>query len=89
MKKLTFALFLILMVSISMGVTIAQDDMVTLDILAQGDTWDPDNYYLPVIEESVGINLEYRMVPGDQYVEVRNVVMASGDLPDMLRISPT
>ncbi|MBZ0299708.1 MAG: extracellular solute-binding protein, partial [Anaerolineae bacterium] len=51
-------------------------------------SWDPDNAYKPMIEEAVGIQLEYRMVPSAEYVEVRNVTMASGDLPDAVRVGP-
>ncbi len=87
MKKLHFILILTLLLG-AIGSVTAQDEAITLSILARGDSWDPDNYYKPVIEEAVGITLDYRMVPSSEYVEVRNVTMASGDLPDALRVGP-
>ncbi len=87
MKKLYFVLIMLLVLT-SVGSISAQDDGVNLNILARGDSWDPDNYYKAQIEEAVGITLEYRMIPSSEYVEVRNVTMASGDLPDSIRVSP-
>ena len=87
MKKLHFVLVMLFLLG-SVGVVAAQDDGITLNILARGDSWDPDNYYKPVIEEAVGITIDYRMIPSSEYVEVRNVTMASGDLPDAIRVSP-
>lgn len=87
MKKLQLALILILLLG-AVGSIAAQDDGITLNILARGDSWDPENYYKGQIEEAVGITLEYRMIPTAEYVEVRNVTMASGDLPDAIRVSP-
>lgn len=87
MKKFRFLLILLLLLGV-VGSLAAQDDTVTLNILARGDSWDPDNFYQPQIEEAVGINLEYRMIPSSEYVEVRNVTVASGDLPDSIRVSP-
>lgn len=87
MKKLNFVLLIALLLSL-VGAVSAQDDGITLNILARGDSWDPNNYYKPQIEEAVGITLEYRMIPSSEYTEVRNVTMASGDLPDAIRVSP-
>ena len=86
MRKLQFVLIIVLLLA-TVG-SIAAQDGITLSILARGDSWDPDNYYKPVIEEAVGITLDYRMIPSTEYVEVRNVTMASGDLPDAIRVSP-
>lgn len=88
MKKLYFLLIVILLLGVVGSVT-AQDEPITLDILARGDSWDPENYYKGQIEEAVGVSLNFRMIPSSEYVEVRNVTMASGDLPDSIRVSPT
>ena len=87
-RRLVFLLAVLLIGSLGMSVVSAQEP-VTLNILARGDSWNPNNVYEPMIEEAVGINLEYRMVPASEYTEVRNVTMASGDLPDAIRIAPT
>lgn len=62
---------------------------VKLTLLARGDTWDPDNAYKPIIERETQTILDYQMVPGNEYVNKRNVVMASGNYPNAIRISPT
>lgn len=66
----------------------AAQETVSLRLLARGDSWDPDNYYLGQIEEAVGLDLNFEMVPSPDYVEKRNVVMASGDYPDVIRVGP-
>jgi ABC-type glycerol-3-phosphate transport system substrate-binding protein len=89
MKKKSFGLSVALLVgALGFGAASAQEP-VTLNILARGDTWNPNNVYEPMIEEALGINLEFRMVPNSEYAEVRNVTMASGDLPDAIRVGPT
>ena len=88
MKQRFIFLLVLAISSLTIGLVSAQDG-VTISILGRGDTWDPENYYVPVIEEAIGATLDYRMVPSSQYVEVRNVTMASGDLPDALRVAPT
>lgn len=89
MQKKSLVLSAALLVgALGFGATNAQEP-VTLNILARGDSWNPNNVYEPMIEEALGINIEYRMVPSSEYNEVRNVTVASGDLPDALRVSPT
>ena len=60
---------------------------VTLNILSTGDTWNPDNAFLPLIEKATNTKLVMTIVPGDQYSNKRNVVMASGSYPNVIRIS--
>jgi putative aldouronate transport system substrate-binding protein len=73
------------------GLIAAQDDEqpITLHILTQGDSWDPNNIYLEILEEELNLNLEFRQVPQPNHAEVRNVTMASGDYPDVIRVFPT
>ena len=59
---------------------------VELSILSAGDTWNPDNAYLPLIEKATNTNLNMEVVPNDQYEKKRNVVMASGKAPNIIRI---
>lgn len=88
MQKRSYVLLLVLLLALGVHGAAAQDT-VTLNILGRGDSWNPNNVYEPMIEEALGINLEYRMVPTGEYQEVRNVTMASGDLPDAIRVGPT
>lgn len=87
-RRIVLLLTALVVASLGMSVVSAQEP-VTLNLLAHGDTWNPNNVYEPLIEEAVGVNLEYRMVPASEYTEVRNVTMASGDLPDAIRLTPT
>ncbi len=87
--KILLVLVIGLLLSLSFGAVVAQEGDVTINFLWRGDSWDPENYYVGAIEEAIGVNLAYRMVPSAEYVEVRNVTMASGDLPDVLRVGPT
>lgn len=66
----------------------AKQAPVELRLLARGDSWDPDNAYLPIIEGAVNVDLSFDMTPSEDYVAKRNVVMASGDYPDAIRVSP-
>jgi putative aldouronate transport system substrate-binding protein len=61
---------------------------VALSILGRGDSWDANNYYVPVINEAVNVAIDWQMVPNNEYVEKRNLVMASGELPTVIRVGP-
>lgn len=71
------------------GETAAEGGRVSLTIFRNGDSWDPDNAYLPMIEEAVNMDLDYQEIPSPDYMEKRNIVMASGDYPHVIQVSPT
>ena len=62
---------------------------VTVVYLGIGDSWVADNEWVPLIEEGAGVKMDYRMVPNPEYEEKRNVLMAAGDYPDVMRVHPT
>ncbi|MDF2713224.1 MAG: extracellular solute-binding protein family 1 [Paenibacillus sp.] len=62
---------------------------VTFSILQRGDSWDPDNAYVPIIEQATNTKLNYQMIPNNDYENKRNVVMASGDYPNVIRLRST
>src|SRR5690606_6272987 len=49
-----------------------------------------DNRWLKAFSEKLGINVVYdwTVSTGDAYTQKMNVTLTSGDLPDMLRVSP-
>lgn len=59
---------------------------VALSILSLGDTWNPDNAFLELIEEATNTKLDMQIVPVDEYEVKRNIVMASGNTPNIIRI---
>lgn len=67
----------------------ASGERVALTFFRSGDSWDPDNAYLPMIEEAVNIDLDYQVIPSPDYIEKRNVVMASGDYPHVIQVGVT
>ena len=62
---------------------------VTVVYLGIGDSWVADNEWVPLIEAGAGVQMDYRMVPSPAYEEKRNVLMAAGDYPDVIRINPS
>lgn len=57
------------------------------ETLAQGDTH-ANNVWTRGYEEELGIQVSYDwIVPGDNYNEKMNVTLASGDLPDLFKVS--
>jgi ABC-type glycerol-3-phosphate transport system substrate-binding protein len=62
---------------------------VTVVYLGIGDSWVPDNEWVGLIEEGSGVDMDYQFVPSPEYAEKRNVLMAAGDYPDVIRINPT
>ncbi len=61
---------------------------VTVVYLGIGDSWVADNEWVPLIEAGADVQMEYRMVPNPEYEEKRNVLMAAGDYPDVIRLNP-
>ncbi|MHB8644200.1 MAG: extracellular solute-binding protein [Thermomicrobiales bacterium] len=68
--------------------TVASTTPVSLTLLGRADTWDPDNAYMPMIEKGTGTKPDFQMVPTANYNEKRNVVMASGNYPNAIRLGP-
>lgn len=64
----------------------ASDAGLALNIFRVGDSWDPKNAYLPLIEEATGLTLFWQQIPSADYLEKRNVVMASGNYPDVINL---
>jgi putative aldouronate transport system substrate-binding protein len=64
-------------------------EKVSLTIFRNGDSWDPDNAYLPMIKEAVNMELDFQEIPSPDYIEKRNVVMASGDYPNIIQVAVT
>ncbi len=62
---------------------------VTVVYLGIGDSWVSDNEWVGLIEEGSGVDMDYQFVPNPEYDEKRNVLMAAGDYPDVIRINPT
>jgi ABC-type glycerol-3-phosphate transport system substrate-binding protein len=60
---------------------------VKISIFTRGDSWDPDNAYVPLMEQATHTKLDFQVILGTEYVNKRNVVMASGDLPNVIRVS--
>ena len=47
-----------------------------------------DNRWITKFKEDLGIDLQYAWIaPGDQYGEKVNIIIASGDLPDMMKVN--
>ena len=67
----------------------AAAEEVTVVYLGIGDSWVPDNEWVGLIEEGSGVDMDYQFVPSPEYAEKRNVLMAAGDYPDVIRINPT
>lgn len=67
----------------------ASGERVSLTIFRNGDSWDPDNAYLPLIKEATNLDLDYQIIPSPDYIEKRNVVMASGDYPHVIQVAVT
>ncbi len=64
-------------------------EQVSLTIFRNGDSWDPENAYLPMIKEATNLDLDYQIIPSPDYIEKRNVVMASGDYPHVIQAAVT
>jgi ABC-type glycerol-3-phosphate transport system substrate-binding protein len=64
----------------------AKDAKTSLNIFRVGDSWDPKNAYLPLIEKATGLTLFWQEIPSTDYLEKRNVVMASGNYPDVINL---
>ncbi|TBL76354.1 extracellular solute-binding protein [Paenibacillus thalictri] len=62
---------------------------VQFTILQRGDSWDPDNAYLPMMEQATNTKMMFQQIPGTEYENKRNVVMASGDYPNVIRVRGT
>ena len=53
----------------------------------EGDTWE-DNDYTRAYKENFNIEIEHKVATNDdQYTERMNVVIASGDLPDIMLVN--
>ncbi|PZD97430.1 ABC transporter substrate-binding protein [Paenibacillus sambharensis] len=58
------------------------------ETLAEGDTY-TNNVWTRGYEEELGIKMKYDwIVPGANYNDKMNVTLASGDLPDILKVTP-
>ncbi|MGF7030804.1 putative aldouronate transport system substrate-binding protein [Paenibacillus mucilaginosus] len=58
------------------------------DTLAQGDTYE-NNVWTRGYEKELGIKVKYDWIVADaNYNDKMNVTLASGDLPDLLKVSP-
>jgi putative aldouronate transport system substrate-binding protein len=54
----------------------------------EGETWDNDNRWTKLYREALGINLKWDwMVDSTQYENKMNVSIASGDIPDIMRVT--
>ena len=73
----------------SEGGSEAGGERVTFTYFRSGDSWDPENAYLPMIEDAANINVDFQVIPSPDYVEKRNVVMASGDYPQVIQVGVT
>lgn len=60
---------------------------VSLTIFRIGDSWDPKNAYLPLVEKATNLTLFYQEIPSPDYREKRNVVMASGSYPQVIQVA--
>lgn len=57
------------------------------ETLAEGDTY-TNNIWLRGYENELGIKVKYDwIVPGENYNDKMNITLASGDLPDLLKVS--
>lgn len=55
----------------------------------EGESFE-DNRWIDLVREKLGIIIEYAWVaPGAQYLEKSNVVIASGDIPDVMKVDAT
>jgi ABC-type glycerol-3-phosphate transport system substrate-binding protein len=63
-----------------------KDAKLSLSIFRGMDSWDPKNAYSPLIEKAVGFPIFWNGVPGADYVEKRNVIMASGNYPNAIQL---
>lgn len=60
---------------------------VEITVLNEGDTWDPNNAYLPIITEATNVKVLMSHVLDTDYDEKINVLAASGSLPNIIRMS--
>lgn len=53
-----------------------------------GETWDNDNRWTKLVRETLGVEMKWDwLVDSTQYDNKMNVSIASGDIPDMMRVS--
>lgn len=58
-------------------------------VFAEGDTYD-NNIWTRTFKEELGINLKYAWIAANlQYGDKVNVIIASGDIPDILQVNAT
>lgn len=64
-------------------------DPVKITISGGTDSWDPDNAYLPMMEQASNTKINFQFTPTAEYTNKRNVIMASGNYPNVIKVSPT
>ncbi|MBO9610443.1 MAG: extracellular solute-binding protein [Paenibacillaceae bacterium] len=67
----------------------APKEPVKFSIFVPTDSWDPDNAYLPIMEQASNTKIDFQPSTAAEYTNKRNVVMASGSYPNIIRITPT
>lgn len=62
---------------------------VKFSIFISMDSWDPDNAYLPIIENATNTKIDFQQSTSSEYANKRNVIMASGSYPNVITVRPT
>ena len=70
---------------------LAEEERTTIEIFMQIQTeFDPDTSpIVPALEEACGVNLEFILPPINSYEEQLNLMVASGDYPDLVQFMST
>ncbi len=89
MKKLLSIVLVLTLALGCMSITVAEDELPTLKLLVSwGESYPTeDNPILDRLGEIVGCKFEIIIPPSANFSDVRNAIMASGDIPDLIYMS--
>ena len=90
MKK-TLCFLLMVALALTGASALAEEERTTIEIFMQIQTeFDPDTSpIVPALEEACGVNLEFILPPINSYEEQLNLMVASGDYPDLVQFMST
>ena len=90
MKK-TLCFLLMVALALTGASALAEEERTTIEIFMQIPTeFDPDTSpIVPALEEACGVNLEFILPPINSYEEQLNLMVASGDYPDLVQFMST